>query len=405
MSRSGFGGLLCAVLVTLALAPGSASAADPRALAVAPPEFDRAFQAQQERLEPALLRAATSHGFASAYFDNGSLVILTTDAAAAGSSVSGLAAADRALIKVAPAAYSRVELDKTQAALEDALPDLLARGIVLNSIGVNGWDARVDVGVSTPSAELSALLAKEFGPAVRVVAASPGALFACNNRDDCGTMGSLTAQGKFTYICTTGFLAKVNSSGAIRMFTAGHCIKDTGGVGNNFPWHNLAPVPLQWGQNRCMIFGNNAAMDSGCFELPTLPADRNQYFASGPGDTRDIVGTVHEAGQWLTRQICRGGYKSGWDCGSVNAQSVTKNVGTTSAPIYIRNLFVINIRSQKGDSGAGMVAFDSDFNTYAAGTLVGGTTGLFDPDETWYSTTDDFEAYFGVTVCHNNGCT
>jgi hypothetical protein len=146
-------------------------------------------------------------------------------------------------------------------------------------------------------------------------------------------------------------------------------------------------------------------MDAGFFALSSsLPTDRDQFFASGAGDVRDVAGVVYEGGQYVGRVVYRAGRTSGWDAGTIAFRNQSVNIGSLTNPCLVHGTFGIELKSADGDSGGGIIAFDGDFNVYAAGTLFGGITDSLGDHYTWYSTLQDIETYFGLTTCKTNAC-
>lgn len=301
---------------------------------------------------------------------------------------------------VVSAPYRLEDLSAVRDAIEEARDELESGGIHVTRLAINERTGLVDVGLESVNRGESDLVRARFGPSVAVSQEDPGILFACNSRNDCGTMGGLGAEGPNGLNCSTGFIVRRNSTGGKRMLTAGHCIAHSGGFGTTNPWKNPA-LTVTWGKNLAYVFHDGAAMDAGYFELPTLPADRDQFFASGTGDIRDISGPIYEGGLPLGKIVYRAGRQSGWIEGEITDRNVTKDFEGT---ITIHNLFGFNKHSEGGDSGGGIVTRGPDATTYAAGTVVGGNDCVVCGQRTYFSTVQDIEGYFDIAVCKTNSC-
>jgi hypothetical protein len=256
---------------------------------------------------------------------------------------------------------------------------------------LNGFSERQD-GTGNAKETLTA----RYGPSVDVVI-SPvvGSLLACNNITDCGTKGGLAAKSGI-HICSTGFLAQApgNVFQPVRMVTAGHCIKDAGGVNGGVVWKSEAGT-VTWGKGTHQLFG--AANDVGAFSLAAAtPAVKNEYYASGTADIRRVRGVRTEAAQTVGMTLCRSGRTSGFDCGILRARSTSVDLGTG---FVFCCLWKVEMFSDHGDSGAGFIDLAPNMN--AVGTLVGGTREGIIPwtDYTWYNSMADMETYMGLRTC------
>ncbi len=110
---------------------------------------------------------------------------------------------------------------------------------------------------------------------------------------------------------------------------------------------------MTWGKNLVYSFNNNGPMDVGLFRITTRPSDRNQYFAGGTLDTRDVIAIAPESVQGVRTTVSRGGRTSGWDCGLITYRNVTVNVAEPGGAneFLIPNAFSIWMLSAKRDSG------------------------------------------------------
>ena len=354
----------------------------------------------QDALDGAVDAAAGDADFTSAYFDGATLVVLTTDPSGTKAAMAK-AIPVGADVRLVASAAPRRELLAIQAKVEASIEDLAASGVQIESVGVDDRVGRLRMGVEGPGPAQSESLTATFGPLVDVVVEPRLQTFACS-RTDCGTKGGLDAKSPTPagWACTTGFLIRVNATGAKRMLTAGHCVYESGGIGNQGSWRNWATT-LTWGKNLAYSVGGSGPVDSGFFGLSSLPTSLNQFFASGGNDTRSIVGVLHNSAQTVGKQICFGGYASTWRCGNITYTDQT----WSTAYGLLRHQWRIDKMSSYGDSGAGMLYTNSLGDDYAAGTLVGGNDNCIFDCFTVYSTADWIESYFQVTVCRNSSCT
>jgi len=353
----------------------------------------------QWQLQRVIDAAAIQPGFVSAYLDRDQLTILTSsDTNQMSEAIQAvLPPVGSAVIQSAPYAYD--QLLGIRQAIERDMELGSLQGVLIDSVSIDARLGLVSVGVATDIERGKEILGALYGGALIVTQSLPAELL-CQSRDDCGTMGGLSANGGNNAQCTTGFFVRKNFSGTIYMLTAGHCVSQSGGVNNGVSWRNPSNT-VTWGDNAAMVFASQSAIDSGYFRLPALPADRNQFFASASNDTRSIAGPIYEGGLPVGKYVCRSGRISGWDCGNVTAVNQTRSFaggGTVSG------LGEVGMFSQGGDSGGGFVASDSGGNTYAAGTVVGGTVSPCLNCMTYFSTIQDIEQILAVRVCRNDAC-
>lgn len=151
---------------------------------------------------------------------------------------------------------------------------------------------RIVLGVDEELGETSLQSAAErararFGDLVTVVRSTKPRPLACT-LEGCGAKGGLKIIG-FPFAgssddeeCTSAFVARSNG-GAMRMLTAGHCIRDNGGHGYQAHfsyWRNDSNTTV-WGANVSYVLWGGGNTDSGTFALsPSIPTVKNQYYVS-----------------------------------------------------------------------------------------------------------------------------
>lgn len=350
----------------------------------------------QARLVPVVRLAANQLGYVGAYMDGTVLHVLSENSITDAQRVLEPALPSGASLVVQRAPYDRISLEQVKDEVVDT-----ADFPAFRSVGISDKSGRVVVGVSSLEDTAAQALAKRFGDMVELELEADGGPFACN---DCGTMGGVTAKAYFLSslltTCTTGFIVKWGSS-SHKMLTAGHCIWDAGGLNKpDNKWRNGASNQL-WSTSLAMNFCNGCNTDSGLFNLgTTVPADKDQYWlAAGP---RDLVGTYLDSALVVGRQVCRNGHASGYDCGNINARDVSIDADLGPGTFWVHHQWKAAFQSTFGDSGAGMVTFNTGDDLFAAGILWGGTTSS--PFHTWFSSIQRVSSYHGITICTTNAC-
>lgn len=270
---------------------------------------------------------------------------------------------------------------------------------MITAVYIDEINGLVHVDVSSLASTSAQAVSGRYGPIVQLGVAPPGELLTCTSRDDCGTKGGLHANG-FPATCTTGFLGKV--SAGLMMVTAGHCIRD---AGFSFYWNNGgASWGYGWGYQIC----NGCWPDAGMFHITTsVPSTKNQYFASSASDIRSITSTMTEGSLTLGRVVCRSAWTSGWGCGPITVRDHDVNVsGDIYHPYIIKHAWVVQLHSDRGDSGAGFI-YTSSGVTSAAGILFGGILAGDGYYYTWFSPIEQvYETWanYGFHVCLSASC-
>jgi hypothetical protein len=240
-----------------------------------------------------------------------------------------------------------------------------------------------DIGLRITTALVACFVAAGAAPnAGPGVVAQPSA---CHSRNDCGPkiIGGLLIT--FTgWSCTTGFVARDTSTGALVLLTAGHCVA---GSGPSAMWsHHGVAV----GRASVDAFRPNSNADVGAIDLID-PRPGPEVYGASAVDIRPVTGIASNVSQTPGSRVCRSAATSGWRCGSVVAADVDATVDGT--PLH--HTWWIDFPSAAGDSGAPVL--DSDGR--AAGTLIATT-----PSRSLYSTVDWITAELGVRVCVNATC-
>lgn len=353
----------------------------------------------QAQLVPVHEAAQGVEGYVSSYMERKQLVVLTSGEAPAMEQIIEPKIPRGGSLRVLPSLNTRAALEATRDEIMDTASEL--HGI--SSVGIDERTGSVLIGLDSLSSKAADALSDRYGTLVRLELQPPSALFACNSRHDCGTMGGLSASVYFgateTVKCTTGFITTWGSS-SHRMLTAGHCIKDAGDVGSSNVWEN-PPRNTRWGTNTAKNFCNGCNTDSGLFSMgSSVPTDRDQYYlASGP---RDLVGRYLDSALVVGRWVYRNGRTSGWGGGSITVPDVSIDVDPGAGVFWIHHSWKAGFQSTYGDSGAGMVTFNTGDDLFAAGVLFGGT--LSSPWQTYFSTIQRITAYHGITLCTTNAC-
>lgn len=382
--------------VAESLAAGSAYTDLTFGIPLTPAERDKvsALTSTQDRLVSVIQAAEREAGYVSSYLERSELVVLTSERAAPmEAALSSMTPPDGSL-RVVETGNTRKELESAKADLLNATPT----GVI--SIGIGDREGVVVVGIEPGGTAAARGVEDRYGALVRVEEEQPVNLLACT-RHDCGTLGGLT--GKQTNVlgenkCTTAFIIKWGSS-SHKMLTAGHCIKKFG-LASPTKWKNGVGT-VTWGVNRAFDACDGCNTDSGIFDIETVPADRDQYFlASGP---RDLVGTYLDSALPVGKQICGTRSVSGYGCGLITQRDVSVDVVEGNGQYWVHHSWVIGLKSTTGDSGAGMVGFNSGDDILAAGVLFGGNT-IAAPWKTYFSSIQRVQAYHGISVCITNAC-
>lgn len=311
-----------------------------------------------------------------------------------------------------PVSLTAINLLRDQIVIEAQGLDRL--GVHVVRVGANARSGRLEVGTDSPLPHANDVLSERYGAEIDVVDAKPYDLLACTV-NDCGTVGGVGAIGTEPGTgaqpkCTTAFLVEEISDPTDGPFmgTAGHCIQAAGGTAmlGLLPWKNYNAQTITWGKNIGMSVPSFGAgnPDAGYFRLGTIPFARNKYLVSAVESP--IVGRRTNASQTLGTTICRNGWGSWysgaptWACGKVTRTDFSWSTGEGT---FVSHAWEIDLRSYKGDSGAGMIWTGAQAARYAAGFLSGGKISGA-PYYTVYTTQETAQSSLGIRACITTAC-
>ena len=350
----------------------------------------------QDALLPALAAARETPGCVGAYFVRDQLTISVSAGEAAMEATATAAAPNGAKVVISRVPFALKDLEAARSQIEEDWERLEAEGVSISQVGIDPALGRVRVVVGEDrTGQALELLTSRFGKVLAVeVTPVESSLFAgCNSIKDCGTKGGLAAKsGGWT--CSTGFLAQEPGGvfAPVRMLTAGHCIRDAGGVNGGVAWKNESAT-ITWGKGTHQKFDRN--LDGGAFSLgSSTPTTKNAYFA-GTSDIRLVRGVRTNGNQVVGLTVCRSGRTSGFDCGIIRAADTSVTLGGQQ----FWAMWKVDMQSAGGDSGAGFIDLASSMN--AVGILSGGTREGIIPwtDYTWYSSVGDAEWFLKLKTC------
>lgn len=109
----------------------------------------------------------------------------------------------------------------------------------------------------------------------------------------------------------------------------------------------------------------------------SVPGDDNLFYASSQTDLRPVTNWVSNANQDVNDFLCRGGKTTGYRCGYIVTEDVTRFVDGKK----IEHQWEVDFDSSRGDSGAPM------FLGYGAWGIATSSTDDDDPAPrlAWYS--------------------
>jgi len=281
--------------------------------------------------------------------------------------------------------YATADLQDLQASVTADWGAWHKEGVKLASVGIDVRANRLRIAIVDLTEASRQKIEAKYGPAVDVVFGEEPQAGACNSRTDCGApvKGGLSITGN-GWVCTSGFGAKLVSTGSLRLLTAGHCLKDSGLAAT---WYHHG-VAIGKGWVHAYFDGSKA--DAGATLWGETGA-RNWMYASSKLDIRNILGSKSNASQTVGATVCRSGQTSGWKCGQISATAVDTSIGG----VLIYHMWWTNFTSGGGDSGGAMM----DNGTSAMGILSGYTS-----TQSIYSTVYWSEQATGVRPCYTSTC-
>lgn len=379
--------------------------ADPAALrplgiAMTPAEVEEVDRrvALAERVGDLSDRLSTISGYAGIWFDQqggGKIVVMTSSLPAPMTDATlafGLVADEFTVKQVA---NPLADLEATFDAVNRDSQLLAAEGVQLSSIDLDEVRNVVRLGVIALTPAISAALTERYGDSVLAEQEEPAHTVACTSRANCanpdkGGLLITATVGGTPHNCTSGFLGRpLASSTPLYIITAGHCLQE---VGLAATWkHNGVALGTGVGED----YYDNSSADSGWFS-DVETAGKNFFYASSSSDIRAVTGKYTNAQQVVGFIICRGGWTSGYDCGTVEFTNITAEVTDDFLGVTytIFHMWVTDFPSAAGDSGSPIF-----YTTRAAG-IASATT----PTYTLYSTIDWIGTESGVRPCYSSAC-
>lgn len=322
--------------------------------------------------------------YAGAFFEGDNLTLGSTDG-----SIGRSFKPTRGSITVVAVDYSEAELRAVASEIARAgLADALDAGIRITRVSVNPRTNRTDVAVSTDVDRARDFFYRLYDDRV-VVTFEPsgtGGGFLCT-KNDCGAMGGVVIDHDDPRSgCTSGFVARAKQGDYgdwnQYFYTAGHCIRDAGGVGNPNPWYNGADT-ITWGTNRvqptpfwwdCQWWAKCLATDQGLFRFGGSPPPQyNRYFIGG-GTSVAINARTPYSNQIVGQFLYRQGRTSGLDSGAISDKPEFYDWSNGGITYIVYNVVSVNMVSDYGDSGSGFYRlYTSSGATYrsAYGVLSG----------------------------------
>ncbi len=276
-----------------------------------------------------------------------------------------------------------------------ATADIDLQGVALD---IRANAVRVEVTGLTDSA-VAALKAR-YG-AVEAVENMPAEADTCSSRTNCPpSKGGLqiTDVQNPAYQCTLGFNAKLYSSGAPLILTAGHCLTEGVQLGND--WSHAGTT---LGHGLVSLWG--PTYDAGLITRGTTSGYQNLVYWQSTSDIPEVVAIASLTGMPVGTQVCRSAFVSGYLCGQVTAIEQTKDVDGRQ----VSHMWVENFDAIPGDSGAPvgletapgrLLAYGTHSDSTAANPPGG--SGWFEPIV--YSATGLSNAGYHYILCTLTTC-
>jgi len=325
---------------------------------------------------------------------------------------------------VEQAGYSLADLERFQATIDQASPDLSAKGVAVirTSVDVAFNAVRVAVETATPAA-VDAI--RSLAPKVLVEEAQLPQGDSCDIRGCPPIKAGVAVTHDNIHICTDAYLGRRQDNNDVVMVTAGHCIMVNGGGGKE--WTDYAGTDIG-PASASYTWESMAGADVGFVKV--LPANYPGTFNKILVRNTPLVAYINHAGASMGpepeqvggAQVCRFGYGS-WlylghhtprTCGQIVAVNVTnQDCVTGHGCIPVQHLVTVSFDSHQGDSGGPtFTPEDSNSRTTLYGIHIDS-----DPDpcdgpgcEGWYSPWDraqqQLQTEYGIVIapCITNGC-
>lgn len=334
-------------------------------------------------LDPLVAELEKQPSYAGIYFDQaagGVIDIATTDDPARMADLAKLAPVG-AEVRIRMVQYTTHELEALQASVTSDWQAWRDSGVNLASIGIDVKANLLRVSVVDLSQDVKGRIEAKYGPALDVVLGEEVQAGACASRTNCAAplKGGLSITGG-GWVCTSGFGGKLDSTGSLRLITAGHCLKNSGAV----TWsHNGVAI----GKALVHYYYSNSTADAGLIAWSESGA-RNRVYASSH---LDILSSMTNATQVVGATVCRSGKSSGWRCGTI----ASTNVDTSVSGVLILHMWWTNYPSTGGDSGGPMM--DN-------GTKAMGIFSAYTSTQSVYSTITWITDASGVRPCYTTTC-
>jgi hypothetical protein len=329
--------------------------------------------AAQDELTNAIVPLMARDDYAGAYFEADALTIaFTRETADVRSELEEVMR--RHSVTITEAQFTEAELQTVADEVRAQYAAIEASGIEIVLVAVDPRANRVEVGVASALDDAVKYLGSMFGESVMVTHRphGHGGLLACTV-DNCETKGGLYIRKGTLAVrqCTSGFLARARKYGSSiwkkYILTAGHCLE---GTASHLKWQNGAQS-ITWGEDEAwhLFNGGGILNDLGLIRMGNVtPARWNEYYRPA---VWPIEGSTHPSNQLIGHIVCRHGWSSGAGCGRILRRNADIKVDGT----WYYLTWEVELRSRKGDSGAGFyreIRPDNTTMLTAYGILSGG---------------------------------
>jgi hypothetical protein len=340
----------------------------------------------QDALGPGVELAETSDAYSGMYIDQmdeGTPVFTFTEIPSQlmAEISSSLPPGTRVRAELRP--YTRDGLLEVVGKIERDYETLGAAGIQVTALGVDEVHGVVLVGLADPTDAATERLTATYGDALRFRSLQPGRADACNSLADCwppkGGMKIVSNSGGG--ICTSAFVARRTDTGELALVTAGHCIATWGG--SEIQWTHGGNVI---GKSKQYVWQSFTNADVGLIRInDDATADMAGNYRRYISDNSPItvssmtgVGSTQQPGF----QVCRMGWTSKLDCGTILYTGVARYscVGTDCR--LINNTNEVSFDSTGGDSGGSVF---SALSTIGYGLHVHSDDDNAPDPHGWYS--------------------
>ncbi len=297
--------------------------------------------------------------------------------------------------------FSLQQLEATQAQIDSDFKDLRADGIDARSTALDVRGNRVLVGVIGLDDAATAGLISRYGQVVATREEPSRKLdhatlpHTCVSRIECPPLKGGVKIYRTTdtsAICTAGFIVKLAGTSTLRVLTAGHCIELNGGLGVGWSHHGS-----QFGTAQTETWGTNSNADAGLISV-SVSGDDNLFYASAETDIRNVAGWKANASQDTGDYVCRGGKATGYVCGNIVFENVTRDVDGKP----IDHQWEVDFDASPGDSGAPyFIAWDA-YGIHSDSTDSGTPRSWYSPMGWVFDKLDSYGV--PITLCTSTTC-